>query len=126
MKVPNRVSRYGGALKRFSDPKICWKVVDTAEGQTILEGEVPAGSPVVYPANKGAWNKISIRVKRFIPLATDNGQEFGWSPVNERITYQIGVEVQPDTFDPNPENVSTNGIHCWADHRAAKHWLAKR
>ena len=89
---------------------------------TLIELNIPEG----YPGLKIFGNKhfqLRSNVARVVKINNffdSNTLDYSVSLFNYDFVYRPGELIYPDFFDPNPNNICTNGIHFFRESELAK------
>lgn len=122
--LPTRVTRVGGAVKQFDEPRLAYKSVATeSDGHAVCTLIIPSGTKVVYPAKPSqSWNSNKLRTERAVVRDIDAAESRAVGPHARSFVYKVGSTVEAETFNSDPHSATGGGLYCFADERAARHW----
>lgn len=69
--------------------------------------------------------KTKIQIKTYLDIRNSKGhkvKECSNGTHGEKINYRIGEIVKPDSYDPNPLEECSHGIHFFITKQEAKDW----
>ena len=102
---------------------IAWKSARASLGVVVLKLRIPAEA-----ARACCYTSRKCRVDRAIPVAAyykDGSECKGLDFVSLReswFKYQLNVESRPDSFNADPREECTNGIHIFITRKEAEDW----
>lgn len=123
-ELPVRVTRVGGAVKRFEEPRLAYKSVATeSTGHAVCTFVVPPESRVVYPARPAhSWNSNKLRTERAVVYDIDAPESRAVGPHARSFVYEEGSTVEAETFNSDPHSATGGGLYCFATREGAEHW----